>query len=411
MPAAFHFGHSLAFSPGNTAEVLRQIPDSAGILALRGADDTAQPYLTKAANLRRRAARLLSPADGQTKRLSLRDRVAFVEWSTAGSDFESLLCLYQATAAFFPLAEARRRLKLFVPYNVRFAGDNAFPRVYVTNRLAKKSLAETYGPFLSRAAAERYSDAMLDLYKLRRCWEELDPYPEHPGCVYGEMKKCLAPCQERCTSEEYGGEATRVRGFLETHGESLLAEVAAERDEASAAMEFERAAEAHARWQKVKAAADFAPELVSSLPKLNAVLMQPCGEGEVAVFLVHSGCVHGPQKFSTRDIRAARAQEETGSSLFAQPQMLQPVPLEGDIVTPEDRLRTLLQGLVAEASTPTDMALLGDHLALLKRWYYRPEKSRVGRIFFADKDWPWRRLLNAAATLGNRTPAATETAS
>ena len=100
MPDAFHLRHRVTFSAEAAAETLRQLPESPGVLALRGADDATQPYLTKAANLRRRAARLLSPAEGQTRRLNLRDRVAFVEWTTAGSDFESLLCLYQATAAF-----------------------------------------------------------------------------------------------------------------------------------------------------------------------------------------------------------------------------------------------------------------------------------------------------------------------
>ncbi|NUQ30217.1 MAG: excinuclease ABC subunit C, partial [Acidobacteriaceae bacterium] len=99
------------------------------------------------------------------------------------------------------------------------------------------------------------------------------------------------------------------------------------------------------------------------------------------------------------------------SSLFAQPLMLQPVALEGEseAAGPEERLRDLLQRLQEHAKTPTDMALLGDHLALLKRWYYRPEKSRTGRIFFADKDWPWRRMLNGAAALGNRVVATSET--
>jgi hypothetical protein len=40
-----------------------------------------------------------------------------------------------------------------------------------------------------------------------------------------------------------------------------------------------------------------------------------------------------------------------------------------------------------------------DYLALLRRWYYRPEKQRAGAILFPNSDgaWPVRRLLNAAA--------------
>ena len=37
------------------------------------------------------------------------------------------------------------------------------------------------------------------------------------------------------------------------------------------------------------------------------------------------------------------------------------------------------------------------HLALLKRWYYRPEAKREGEIFFPDEDgqWPIRSMLRS----------------
>ena len=104
-----------------------------------------------------------------SKRLNLRERVGRIEWSVTGSEFESLLLLYRTTAAIFGYAEARRRLKLRTPYFLRLTMEHAHPRVYSTNRLSRRGLGETYGPFPSRAAAERYCDAVLDLFKLRRC--------------------------------------------------------------------------------------------------------------------------------------------------------------------------------------------------------------------------------------------------
>ncbi|POA48725.1 excinuclease ABC subunit C, partial [Pseudomonas sp. FW507-12TSA] len=91
-------------------------------------------------------------------------------------------------------------------------------------------LAEMYGPFPSRAAAERYCDAVLDLFKLRRCHEDLQPYPEHPGCVYGEMKKCIEPCKQACTHEQYAAEAAAIKAFFDTRGESMLSQIAADRE-------------------------------------------------------------------------------------------------------------------------------------------------------------------------------------
>ena len=250
MAASFHFEHSIPFSPENAAEILRAIPALPGVFALHGprveGQPEAEPYLTRAADLRRRITRILAPPDSQSKRLNLRDRVARIDYTVTGSEFESTLTLYHATVSIFSQTEARRRLRLHTPFFLRFTAGNAFPRVYSTNRLSRRALAHTYGPFPSRAAADRYCDAVLDLFKLRRCHEDLAPYPEHPGCVYGEMNKCLAPCNQACTPEgaaAYAAEATAVESFFATHGESLLTRLTAEREQASTGLDFERAAQ------------------------------------------------------------------------------------------------------------------------------------------------------------------------
>ena len=101
-----------------------------------------------------------------------------------------------------------------------------------------------YGPFASRAAAERFDGGVLDLFQIRRCEENLEPAPEHPGCMYGEMNRCLRPCQQAVSAQEYAGEVTRVEQFLRTHGDSLIESAEAARDRASKEMQFEAAASA-----------------------------------------------------------------------------------------------------------------------------------------------------------------------
>ena len=60
-----------------------------------------------------------------------------------------------------------------------------------------------YGPFVSRIAAEKFMNDSLDFFKMRRCVDDLHPDPKFPGCIYSEMKMCLAPCFKGCTDEEY----------------------------------------------------------------------------------------------------------------------------------------------------------------------------------------------------------------
>ncbi len=401
----------MGFAPERAEEILRAMPALPGVFALCGAREGDEPYLTRTADLRRRMRRLLDPPESQSKRLNLREKVARIEYCVTGSEFESSLVLYDAAVSLFGYAEARRRLKLHTPYFLRLTMENAHPRVYSTNRLSKRGLAEMYGPFPSRAAAERYCDAVLDLFKLRRCWEGLEPYPEHPGCVYGEMKKCMEPCKQACTPEEYAAEAQAVKAFFDTRGESRLAAIEQEREEASAEMEFEKAAALHVQWQKVKAAAALADEMVQPVPKLRAVIVQAAaGNSEekeqpeqAALFLLEGGCLAGPERLSTLGVRAVKEQTSVGSSLFAQPLMLQAVPLEGVTATvtdsPEVRAAAVLTVLADKVGKVNDLTLLSDHLSLFKRWYYRPEKQRTGEVFFpnADGNWPVRRILRAAA--------------
>jgi len=419
---SFHFEHSIPFSPESSAETLRAIPALPGVFALHGppavaGQSPAQPYLTRAADLRRRITRILAPPDSQSKRLNLRTRVARIDYTITGSEFESTLVLYHASADLFGLAEARRRLRLHTPFFLRFTAENAYPRVYSTNRLSHRALAHSYGPFPSRAAADRYCDAVLDLFKLRRCYEDLAPYPEHPGCVYQEMNKCLAPCNQACTpagAAAYAAEAAAVEAFFATHGESLLTQLTAQREQASANLDFERAAQLHAHLLRVKAAAALADPLVQPIPRLRAVIVQKAAQGtenreqgtenreqgtedSAAVFLLHSGCLTGPA-----GLAPAGPTNSAAASNPADP----PAP------SPEERATHLLADLAARARPHTkstlDLATLSDHLSLLRRWYYRPEKQRAGEVFLPreDSSWPIRRLLNAATriSLGEAKP-------
>lgn len=354
--------------------------------------------------------RLLNPPEEQSKRLNLRDRVRTIEYTVTGSEFESLLVLYDAASSCFGAVEARRRLRLHTPFFLRLTMGSAHPRVYSTNRLSKRGLDQTYGPFPSRAAAERYCDAVLDLFKLRRCYEDLEVSPTHPGCAYGEMKKCIAPCNMTCTADEYAAEARAVEAFFQTHGESMLAGIGLERDRASVEMEFEKAAALHEQHQKVKAAAGLADDLVSPVPKLAAVIVQQAAGRDTesldaAVFMLRGGCLVGPDRLSTLGVRAVKEQTSVGSSLFAQPLMLQAVPLDDGPVaaveSPEVRADHVLATLESRVRESVDLATMSDHLSLFRRWYYRPEKQRAGELFFPNPDgsWPVRRILRGAARM------------
>jgi excinuclease ABC subunit C len=404
------------------------------VFVLHGADAHAEPYIGRTPNLRARLARLLQPSEKHPRRLQLAGRVRRIEWRLTGSEFESLLVQFDLLQKQYG-PKALERMHLRMPAFVRFLGSNPYPRITVTNRTSLREADWSYGPFPSRAAAERYAEEALKLFLLRRCTDDLNPDPSHPGCVYSEMKMCLAPCYKGCTDERYTEESQAVESFLATRGESQLVTLRAERDEASARLEFEQAAAMHAQVQKVEQVRALASELVRPLSQLRAVVLQAAANAdEVAVFLFENGRLRGPMAFSTLGMRIQNEQSGS-SSLFAQPLALEPVPEkqesgvrdqgsekqglgirdqrseeQGSVPAKlvrgmlEARMEAVLAAADDSGGAPSSIVRQG-HLALLKRWYYRPETKRAGEIFFPDIEerWPVKALLRGVGRVAAKT--------
>ncbi len=361
--------HKLTFSPECDEDFFQQLPASAAVFVLRG---DGEPYVSKTANLRRRLLRLLGPPTEHSKRLNLRDRVREIDFTLTGSDFESQVVLYRLLRKEFPKTYSAR-LKLRPAPLVKLHLENEFPRASVTTKLGKLLPRQNnvyYGPFPSRAAAEKFASDALDFFKMRRCVEDLHPDPSFPGCVYSEMKMCLAPCFKGCTDAEYRTEVRRVQNFFDTQGDSLLREFADQRDRASAELAFEDAATVHAKLEKLKPLLSQLPDIVRRVDQLRALIIQPAVATEdsaqsVALFLFEGCTLHGPAEFSIAPVAESRSMESR---------------LE----------ETLANFPRSEARSTADRI---EHLAILKRWYFR--STRVGEIFFADQSgqWPMRRVV------------------
>ena len=269
----------IPFDPADAKAALSQLPASPAVFALYGAEAKDEPYIGRTPNLRGRLERLLQPSAKHPRRLQLAGRVRRIAFRRTGSDFESLLIQFSLLEEVYG-AKVLERMHLRAPAFVRFLGGNPYPRIVVTNKPSQREADWAYGPFASRTAAERFGEEALKLFLLRRCTDDLNPDPSHPGCVYSEMKMCLAPCYKGCTDERYAEEAAAVQAFLASRGESKLVVLRGERDAASANLAFEDAATLHAQVQKVEAVRALAPELVQPMSKLRAVILQPSAGGQ-----------------------------------------------------------------------------------------------------------------------------------
>src|ERR1700732_1844601 len=202
------------FDRARAVEFFSARPPRPGVLLLEMTAENAEPYLARTADIRRAAVRLLSPRDPASKQLNLRGVAARIRYRVTRSKFEQTFTLYGQARRHFP-RRYRALMRLRPPALLKVNLRNEYPRCYVPRGI-RADEGFYFGPFSSRRAADAFAEGFLDLFKIRRCQIKIRRDPSYPGCMYSEMKMCLAPCFAGCTQEEYDIEIGRVLESLET---------------------------------------------------------------------------------------------------------------------------------------------------------------------------------------------------
>jgi excinuclease UvrABC nuclease subunit len=326
------------------------------------------PYIGRTSDLRRRLTRLLSVRKQNSRMLNLREVTSRIEYEPVGSAFEGMWLLYLLNRHYFA-RQYRDRLRLKPPTLLKLKMQNRFPRCYPTRRMINDG-SLYYGPFASTALAERFAGEFLDFFKIRRCVEDLNPDPSHPGCIYSQLHMCLAPCFAGCTDADYQGEVQRVVEFLDSQGKSLLRNLESARDQASASMEFEQASKVHQKIEKLNDLLRQRSDLVRNLRDLHAVMVLPGAEAKAVVFFrIIAGELRGPVTLSLDE------------------NVPDPKPLDRQL---HDLMNTLQEDAQqsARANAPP-----WEHLSLLARWYY--SSFRQGELVMLNPEQaiPHSRLI------------------
>lgn len=346
------------------AAEIDSIPDAPAVFLLWAAE--GKPYLARTALLRRRLRRLISERDRVSRVLNLRGVVERIEYWLTGSQLEAALIHLELAQKYFP-DDWGRITRLRPPVFVKLTLDNTFPRMMITSKFGRGLF---YGPFASRALAERFEGAVLDLFQIRRCEENLAPSADHPGCIYGEMNRCLRPCQQAVSIEEYRGEVARVEQFLHTRGESLVESAESARDRASVEMQFEEAERLHARVEQIREVQSMAGELAASLEELRGVAVVPsAGREAVDLWFMNRGAWLEP--------RTLELAEAAGQSM-------------------DHRLREIAAGM-ENGGAPNP-----EHLAILMRWHGSSWRDGEWIGFESMEKIPYRRVVNAIGRVHSR---------
>lgn len=220
--ASEHIEHKLAL-----------LPDKPGCYQMKNLNSQII-YVGKAKNLKNRVRSYFkSSHEGKTAKLV--SEIADFDYIVTASDKEAFLLEITLIKKYQPY------------YNIKLKKGTGYPYIKITNEKdprmqivsnVRRDGGYYFGPYPNVYAAEETLHFLEKVYPLRRC----NGYQGRP-CLYYHMGQCLGACFKEVPKEEYDQQIAKIKSFLRGNVAKVKKSLQAKMQQASEAMEFERAAE------------------------------------------------------------------------------------------------------------------------------------------------------------------------
>jgi len=294
------------------AAVAAKLPSRPGVYRMIGADAEVL-YVGKARNLKKRVtsyARMGGHTNRIARMIALTEDMEFV---TTATEAEALLL------------EANLIKRLKPRYNVFLRDDKSFPYILIArehpapqilkHRGAHRRKGDYFGPFASAGAVNRTLNAMERAFLLRSCSDAVYESRTRP-CLLYQIKRCSAPCTGEISLEDYARLVREATDFLTGRSQAVQAQLGKLMEEASARLDFERAAVYRDRLTalaQVQAHQGVNPQSFKEADIFAA--HQDAGQTCVQVFFFRNGQNWGNRAYFPRADKNISAEEVLGAFL------------------------------------------------------------------------------------------------
>ncbi|MCB1384373.1 MAG: excinuclease ABC subunit UvrC [Nitratireductor sp.] len=304
------------------AQFVRRLPNSPGVYRMFNAKGDVL-YVGKARSLKKRVA-AYAKGGGHS------NRIARMIGDTANMEFVRTRTETEAL-----LLEANLIKRLRPRYNVLLRDDKSFPYIVITDdhaapgvfkhRGARIKKRDYFGPFASAGAVTRSINAMQRAFLIRTCSDGVYETRTRP-CLLYQIKRCSAPCTGEISLEDYAELVGEAKAFLSGKSSSVQQALSTQMEEASQALDFERAAvyrDRLAALSMVQGHQGINPRGVEEADVF--ALAQKDGMSCVQVFFFRTGQNWGNRAYFPRADKAVEA-DEILSQFLAQFYDDKPVP-------------------------------------------------------------------------------------
>jgi len=225
-------------------EKVKHFPPTPGVYLMKDAQGRLL-YVGKAKNLRNRAGHYFTKAAAEDPRTAdLVKLIADIDYLDAETEVDALLLEARLVKDVQPRFNVNLKDDKSFPYlQIRYRED--FPRVEFT-RTPRRRGVKLYGPFTSARSLRAAIQVLQRIFQFRTC--SLDIKADDPRwrwfrpCILHNIRQCTAPCNLRVTKEEYRRQIRALRLVLEGKKGKLVREMEAAMQQASAELQFEKAA-------------------------------------------------------------------------------------------------------------------------------------------------------------------------
>ena len=197
-------------------------------------------YVGKASNLKNRTSSYFVNYKRQPKKTQiLLNNIDEIEYFVTSSEEEALVLELNFIKQYRPHYNIALKDDKSFPY-IKINTQEEWPRVEITRRPLTDG-ARYFGPYGNGVSIKRTLKVMKRIFPFRSCRSEVGWHKTRP-CLEYDMGRCLGPCSNKTTQEEYQAVIEKLILFLEGRHGAVLKELEKEMKTASANQEFERAA-------------------------------------------------------------------------------------------------------------------------------------------------------------------------
>ena len=281
----------------NIEEELKKLPGKPGVYIMHDASD-AIIYVGKAISLKNRVRQYFQSSRKKGAKIErMVTQIARFEYIITDSELEALVLECNLIKEHRPKYNTMLKDDKSYPF-IKVTVEEAYPRVLFARRV-KKDKSRYYGPYTSAGAVKETIELLHKLYQIRTCNRNLprDIGLDRP-CLNYHIHQCQAPCQGYVSKEEYRESVNQVVSFLSGNYEPVLQMLEKKMQDASDALEFEKAIEYRELLSSVRAVAQ-KQKITNSDGEDKDVLALAKDEHDavVQVFFVRDGRLIGRDHF------------------------------------------------------------------------------------------------------------------